>query len=403
MYMSSHTLYHNGYEGNESLEKLIVSSNYLEVITEEAKQQVIRDHIDNLEKRKKLKKTYADYNKYIASYEYKRSLEMDNISEEIEAYANANGSYYELILFHLHDFIESFNYTRYIYLRFYNNIRNDAYYSFEDEDGYNNLLKALENKDYKANFNNRYKSRETLEIFAEIITMRIKESFVIYNYCNNKIKHPYIYKSNIYNYLAKDFLYDYTSILDKAILLSPCEHDNRFLNIAAPADTIKDTIADTDIAICITRNIYSIDFETFIDLSFVVKYYAKYFSKDGVKTLHTFYSDKMASLTIPELYKVFLRNIKSSSKIYELYEKIKYQFTVDIKEELNSLNKELRPNMSGLIFIFKCNYVYRLWRMIFNTTNHYYLYYPEKRCITIMTQNIIENIENIENIKEYKE
>jgi hypothetical protein len=105
----------------------------------------------------------------------------------------------------------------------------------------------------------------------------------------------------------------------------------------------------------------------------------------------------MASLTIPELYKVFLRNIKSSSKIYKLYEKIKYQFTVDIKEELNSLNKELHPNMSGLIFIFKCNYVYRLWRMIFNTTNHYYLYYPEKRCITIMTQNIIENIENIKN------
>jgi hypothetical protein len=394
--MSSHTLYHNGYESHE---KLIVSSNYLEIITEEAKQQVIRDHIDNLEKRKKLKKTYADYNKYIASYEYKRSLEMDNISEEIEAYTNANGSYYELILFHLHDFIESFNYTRYIYLRFYNNIRNDAYYSFEDEDGYNNLLTALENKDYKANFNNSYKSRETLEIFAEIITMRIKESFVIYNYCNNKIKHPYIYKSNIYNYLAKDFLYDYTSILDKTILLSPCEHDNRFLNIAAPAYTIKDNIADTDtdIAICITRNIYSIDFETFIDLSFVVKYYAKYFSKDGVKTLHTFYSNKMASLTIPELYKVFLRNIKSSSKIYKLYEKIKYQFTVDIKEELNSLNKELRPNMSGLIFIFKCNYVYRLWRMIFNTTNHYYLYYPEKRCITIMTQNIIENIENIKN------
>ena len=353
------------------------------VITDEVKQQVIKDHIDNQYNLKKQKGILEDYNNYIASYEYKRSLDMDNICEEIEAYDRANGSYYELILFHLHDFLESFNYTKYIYLRFYNNIRDDAYYYYG-----HNMMSALEDNESHTNFNNCYKSKETLGVFADLITMRIKDFFVMYNYCQNKIKHPYIYKSNIYNYLAKDFLYDYTSILNKTILLSPCEHDSDFINIAITI--AKDT--DFDINIAITRNMYSIDFETFVDLSFVIKYYTKHFSKDGTKTLHTFYSDKMPSLVIPELYKVFLLNIKNSKKIYELYEKTKYQYTVDIKDELNSLNKELRPNMSGLLFVCKCNYVHRLWRMIFNTTNHYYLYYPEKRCIATITKNIIGNI-----------
>jgi hypothetical protein len=356
-------------------------SSYMPVITDEVKQRVIKVHSDNQYNIKKQKETLEDYNNYIASYEYKKSLDMDNICEEIEAYASANGSYYELILFHLHDFLESFNYTKYIYLRFYNNIRGDVYYSCG-----RNLITALEDNESLTIFNKCYRSKETLDIFTDLITRRIKESFVMYNYCQNKIKHPYIYKSNIYNYIAKDFLYDYTGILNKTILLSPCEHDAVFLNIT------KDT--DFDINIAITRNMYGIDFETFVDLSFVIKYYANHFSKDGSKTLHTFYSDKMASLVIPELYKVFLLNIKSSKKIYELYEKSKYQYTVDIKEELNNLHKELRPNMSGLLFICKCNYVHRLWRMIFNTTNHYHLYYPEKRSITTITENIIGNIKN---------
>jgi hypothetical protein len=32
--------------------------------------------------------------------------------------------------------------------------------------------------------------------------------------------------------------------------------------------------------------------------------------------------------------------------------------------------------------------------MIFNTTNHYNLYYPEKRSIATITENIIGNIKN---------
>lgn len=368
------------------------------VISDEVKQSVIKHHIDTQENLKKQKETLEDYELYIANYEYKRSLDMDNICEEIEAYASANGSYYELILFHLHDFLESFNYTKYIYLRFYNNIRSDPYYSCEEGScscSGRNLVTALENKESLAIFNNRYKSKETLEIFAELITNRISESFVIYNYSQNKIKHPYIYKSNIYNYISKDFLYDYTRILDKTILLSPCEHDDSFLNIAKGFELD----LNIDIAIAITRNMYSIDFESFIDMSFIIKYHAKHFSKDGSKTLHTFYSDKMASLVIPELYKVFLCNIKNSKKIYELYEKTKYQYTVDIKEELNSLNKELCPNMSGLIFICKCNYVHRLWRMIFTTTNHYHLYYPEKKSISIINDLIIREAREARDIK----
>jgi hypothetical protein len=366
------------------------------VISDEVKQSVIKHHIDTQENLKKQKKALENYELYIANYEYKRSLDMDNICEEIEAYASANGSYYELILFHLHDFLESFNYTKYIYLRFYNNIRSDPYYSCEEGSGNGrNLVTALENKESLAIFNNRYKSKETLGVFADLITMRIKDSFVIYNYSQNKIKHPYIYKSNIYNYISKDFLYDYTRILDKTILLSPCEHDDSFLNIAKGFDLD----LNIDIAIAITRNMYSIDFESFIDMSFIIKYHAKHFSKDGSKTLHTFYSDKMASLVIPELYKVFLCNIKNSKKIYELYEKTKYQYTVDIKDELNSLNKELCPNMSGLIFICKCNYVHRLWRMIFNTTNHYHLYYPEKRSISIINDLIIREAREAHDIK----
>ena len=380
------------------------------VITEEVKQSVIKHHIDTQENIKKQKEALEDYELYIANYEYKRSLDMDNICEEIEAYASANGSYYELILFHLHDFLESFNYTKYIYLRFYNNIRSDPYYSCEEGGSGScsfsgsgsgigrNLVTALENKETLAIFNNRYKSKETLGIFAELIANRIKDSFVIYNYSQNKIKHPYIYKSNIYNYISKDFLYDYTRILDKTILLSPCEHDDSFLNIAKGFDLD----LNIDIAIAITRNMYSIDFESFIDMSFIIKYHAKHFSKDGTKTLHTFYSDTMPSLVIPELYKVFLSNIKNSKKIYELYEKTKYQYTVDIKEELNSLNKELCPNMSGLIFICKCNYVHRLWRMIFNTTNHYHLYYPEKRSISIMNDLIIREAREAREARDIK-
>jgi len=169
-------------------------------------------------------------------------------------------------------------------------------------------------------------------------------------------------------------IYDYANILDELIVLSPCECDNIFLNNSS----IYNIITDIEIVDSITNSIYNINFETFVELSFIIKHYSEYFSRDGIKTLHTFYTDKIPSLVIPELYKIFLSNIKNSKKIYDLYEKTKYVYSIEMKEELNYLSKDLCSNISGLIFICKCNYVYKLWRMIFNNNKHYYHYYPEK-------------------------
>jgi hypothetical protein len=123
-------------------------------------------------------------------------------------------------------------------------------------------------------------------------------------------------------------------------------------------------------------------------MSFIIKYYAEHFSRDGIKTLHTFYTDKMPSLIIPELYKKILYNITNSKSIYDLYEKTKYVYSIDIDDELIYINKELCPNVGGLIFICKCNYVYKLWRMIFNN-NIFHNYYPDKKIINKINENII--------------
>ena len=72
----------------------------------------------------------------------------------------------------------------------------------------------------------------------------------------------------------------------------------------------------------------------------------------------------MGVLVIPELYKIFLSSIKNSKTIYDTYEKTKYIYKIDMEEELRYLSKDLCPNVSGLIFICKCNYVYKLWRLI---------------------------------------
>jgi hypothetical protein len=184
----------------------------------------------------------------------------------------------------------------------------------------------------------------------------------------------------------KDFLYDYTNILDQHIVLSPCEYDDIFLNNISIYNNIT---TDTHIIDEINSSIYSMDFELFVDLSFVIKYYAEHFSRDGCKTLHTFYSDKMGVLVIPELYKVFLSSIKNSKTIYDTYEKTKYIYKIDMEEELRYLSKDLCPNVSGLIFICKCNYVYKLWRLIFNNNKFYYHYYPEKRIVNKINEDII--------------
>jgi hypothetical protein len=359
-----------------------MSPHYNGVITDEVKELVLKEHIDIQENIKKQKDALEDYNSYIAIYEYTRSLAIDGICEDVEAYASANGSYYELILFHLYDFLESFNYTKYIYLRFYNNIRSDAYYYASDGLNVSNLISAVNNESILTIFTNLYKSKETLAIFTELVSVRIKTSFIIHNYYRKNIKHPYIYKSNIFNYLLNDMIYDYTSILDKHIILSPSEYDGVFLNI--PDIVINDTNIEA-----IDRNIYNISYERFVDLSFIITYYAEHFSRDGIRTLHTFYSNKMESLVIPQLYKVFLENIKNSKSIYNLYEKTKYLYSLDTRDEVSNISKDICPNIDGVIVICRCNYVKRLWRLIFNNANHHLYNYPEKRVIAKITDDII--------------
>jgi hypothetical protein len=97
----------------------------------------------------------------------------------------------------------------------------------------------------------------------------------------------------------------------------------------------------------------------------------------------------MPALVIPELYKIFLNNIKNSKNINELYEKTKYIYNINIEEEIANLNKDLHPNISGLIFICKCNYVYKLWQMIFNKHKYYHYHYPDKKTIATINENII--------------
>jgi len=361
-------------------------SEYYNNIPDDIKENVIKEYLDEQKNKDIENEVLEDYNNFIASYEYENALQIESICEDIEAYTLAHGSYYELILFYLNDFITSFNYKKYIYLRFYNNIKSDVYYSINMNDiNIKNLVSSLNNSNNLTIFNNNYKSKETQSAFSILVSKRINYNFIIYNYYRNSIKHPYKYKSNIYNYLMKDMIYDYTNMLDQYILLSPCEYDDIFLNNTTIYNSIK---TDTHIIDAINSSIYRMDFETFIGMSFIIKYYSEHFSRDGIKTLHTFYTDKMPSLIIPELYKKILYNITNSKSIYDLYEKTKYVYSIDINDELIYINKELCPNLTGLIFICKCNYVYKLWRMIFNN-NIFHNYYPDKKIINKINENII--------------
>ena len=355
-----------------------MSEYYNNILTDDLTNGVIKEYLNEQKNKDNENEIFEDYNNYIASFEYEKALRIESICEDIEAYDLARGNYYELILFNINEFIQSFNYKKYIYLRFYNNIKSDVYYSTNINDyvelNISNLAYAIKEPSYLNIFNNNYKSAETYKKLYKIIIKRIEETFIFTNYYRNSIKQSYTYKSNIYNYLIKDMIYDYANILDEFILLSPCECDDIFLNNSS----IYNIITDIEIVDSITNSIYSINFETFVELSFIIKHYSEYFSRDGIKTLNTFYTDKMSSLVIPELYKIFLSNIKNSKKIYDLYEKTKYVYSIDMKEELNYLSKDLCSNISGLIFICKCNYVYKLWRMIFNNNKYYYHHYPEK-------------------------
>jgi hypothetical protein len=358
-------------------------------IPDDIRECVIKEHNDNIATRREHDEIVEDYKDYIASYEYAKSSRIESVCEEIEAYTTARGNYYELILFYLQDFLQSFNYTKYIYLRFHHNIKSDSYYAAtSDSDGkvnVRNLVATLRDSKLQDIFTNIYKTKETLAKFAFVITKRIKDNFVFHNYYRNGIKHPYIYKSTIYNYLLRDMVIDYTTLIDKFMCITPCEHDNIFLT-----DIITDINIDIDNNE-IYKDIYSIDFETFVDLSFIIKYYTEHFSKDGRDTLMTFYCDTMKYLAIPELYKPFLHNIKKSKEIYDVYEKTKYSYTFIMKEELCDINKDLCPTLSGLQFICKCNYIYNLWRKIFNSTSHYYYYYPEKKVISRIRESILRH------------
>ena len=352
-----------------------MSEYYNNILTDDLTNGVIKEYIDEQKNIKEQNEIFEDYNNYIASYEYENALRVESINEDVEAYDLAHGNYYELILFNINEFIQSFNYKKYMYLRFYNNIKSDVYYSINNNDScelnINNLAFVINDNNYLNIFNNNYKSEDTYKKLYKIIIKRIEDSFIFTNYYRNSIKQSYTYKSNIYNYLIKDMIYDYANILDQLILLSPCEYDDIFLTNSSIYNIIK----DIEVVNSIKNSIYSINFEIFVELSFIIKYYGEHFSRDGIKTLNTFYTDKMSSLVIPELYKIFLTNIKNSKKINDLYEKTKYTYIYDINYELNYLSKDLCPNISGLIFICKCNYVYKLWRMIFNNNSYYY---PEK-------------------------
>ena len=361
---------------------------YNALLTEPLKGKVITEYLDKQKDIQSKNEVFEDYSAYIASYEYAIALKFQSLCEDIEAYNSADGNYYELILFNFNEFIMSFDYKKYMYLRFYNNIRSDVYYSLTNSEddtkdtkeiNITNLLSAINDRKSQEVFTNIYTSKETYLILYKVITRRIAEAFTINNYYRNKIKHPYQYKSNIYNYICKDMIYDYTNILDKHILLSPCEYDNIFLDI----------IGIHDITQCIAMNINSINFETFVDLSFIIKYYSEHFSRDGCKTLHTFYSGKMSSLFIPELYKTFLENIKKSKSIYDLYEKNKDIYGLDMEVDFRYLSKDLNPNISGLEFICRCNYVYNLWQLIFTNNKHYYNHYPDKKIIAKINKDII--------------
>ena len=97
----------------------------------------------------------------------------------------------------------------------------------------------------------------------------------------------------------------------------------------------------------------------------------------------------MPSLFIPELYKTFLENIKKSKSIYDLYEKNKDIYGLDMEVDFRYLSKDLTPNISGLEFICRCNYVYNLWHILFNNNKHYYNHYPDKKIIAKINKDII--------------
>lgn len=97
----------------------------------------------------------------------------------------------------------------------------------------------------------------------------------------------------------------------------------------------------------------------------------------------------MSSLVIPELYKTFLANIKNSKRISELYENHKSAYGLDVEVELKYLSKDLCPNISGIEFICRCNYVYNLWQLLFNNNKHYYNHYPDKKIIAKINKDII--------------
>ena len=107
-----------------------MSSNYYNaLLTEPLKGKVITEYLDKQQDIHSKNEVFDDYNAYIASYEYANALNFQSLCDDIEAYNSAGGNYYELILLNLNEFITSFDYKKYVYLRFYNNIRSDVYYS----------------------------------------------------------------------------------------------------------------------------------------------------------------------------------------------------------------------------------------------------------------------------------
>jgi len=162
-----------------------MSEYYNNILTDDLTNSVIKEYLDEQKNIKEHNEIFEDYNNYIASYEYENVLRVESICEDVEAYDLARGNYYELILFNINEFIQSFNYKKYIYLRFYNNIKSDVYYSTNINDfvelNKSNLAYVINDPNYLNIFNNNYKSTETYKKLYKIIIKRIEETFIFTN------------------------------------------------------------------------------------------------------------------------------------------------------------------------------------------------------------------------------
>jgi predicted molibdopterin-dependent oxidoreductase YjgC len=89
-----------------------MSEYFNNILTDDLNNAIIKEYLDEQKYINEKNKVFEDYNNYIASYEYEKTLKVESICEDIEAYKLAHGDYYELILFNINEFMQSFNYKK---------------------------------------------------------------------------------------------------------------------------------------------------------------------------------------------------------------------------------------------------------------------------------------------------